>query len=113
MSAPAREQPVTDGPLLYAPRKLRRLQADKQPTGIEQPKFTAAPPTAPVTSARAVVPAASAQALVPAASARTAQRRLQGHLAACASETASAARRRVNASVVSSQAMTSHCSCTR
>jgi hypothetical protein len=47
MSAPAREQPGTNGPLLYAPRKVRRLQS----AGIGQSNFSSAPPTAPVTPA--------------------------------------------------------------
>jgi hypothetical protein len=41
------------------------LQVDRQRTGIEQPKFTAAPPTAPVTSGRAVVPVVSVRTAAP------------------------------------------------
>jgi hypothetical protein len=53
MSAPAREQHETDGPFLYAPPKVRRLQ----PAGLGRSKFTSAPPTAPeLDSSRADMP---------------------------------------------------------
>jgi hypothetical protein len=62
MSAPASEQRGNDGPLLYAPRKVRRLQR----ASTEESTVTSAAPTVPVITPPRTLPATVAPRTLPA-----------------------------------------------